>query len=61
MSLSHKLARILHTLIANSASYDESQAFPVKPATHQKQLRQLQLLAKKLGLQVLPNPAVTTS
>jgi transposase len=57
----HKLARILYTLIANAATYDESQAFPVKPATRQKQLRQLQSLAKKLGLQVLPNPAVTTS
>ena len=32
----HKLARILYTLIASGASYDESQAFPVKPATQQK-------------------------
>ena len=57
----HKLARILYTLIASGTSYDESQAFPVKPATQQKQLRQLHSLAKKLGLQVLPNPAVTAS
>ncbi len=53
----HKLVSIRYTLIANAATYDESQAFPVKPATQQKQL---QTLAKKLGLQVLPNPAVTT-
>lgn len=56
VATAHKLARILYTLIANSTSYDESQAFPIKPATHQKQLRQLQTLAKKLGLQVLPTP-----
>ena len=29
----HKLVSIRYTLIANAATYDESQAFPVKPAT----------------------------
>jgi hypothetical protein len=61
IATAHKLARILYTLVATAASYDESQAFPVKPATRQKQLRQLQSLAKKLNLQVLLNPTVTTS
>ena len=52
---------LAYSLIASGTSYDETQAFPVKPATQQKQLRQLQSLAKNLGLQVLPNPAVTAS
>ncbi len=61
VATAHKLARILYTLIANRTPYDESQAFPMKPATHQKQFHQLQTLAKKLGLQVLPNPVITAS
>lgn len=57
----HKLARIIYTLIANAVPYEESKAFPLKPATHQKQLRQLKILANKLNLQIVPNPVVTTS
>ena len=61
-SATHCRSSVLaYSLIASGTYYDESQTIPIKPATQQKQLRQLQSLAKNLGLQVLPNPAVTAS
>jgi len=60
-SATRKVRNRLSEALRLVASYDESQAFPVKPATRQKQLRQLQSLAKKLNLQVLLNPTVITS
>ncbi len=54
----HKLARIIHSLIANSRPYDEKQAFRANPSSEKKQLKTLRNLAEKLGFQIISNPTL---
>jgi len=48
----HKIARILYALIQKGGNYDEATAFPPKPENRKKQLKQLEILAQKLGIQL---------
>jgi transposase len=57
----HKLARIIHSLIASGQAYDEAQAFRPNPASEKKQLKTLRSLAEKLGFQITSNPATAMS
>jgi hypothetical protein len=56
----HKLARLMYALIQTGQAYDEQIAFPSKPQNRQKQLKQLQTLAEKLGIQ-LPETLIPTT
>jgi hypothetical protein len=57
----HKLARVIYALIAHGCSYDEAQAFRANPGVERKQLKTLQILAKKLGFQLIEHQPLATT
>jgi hypothetical protein len=57
----HKLARVIHAMIANGRSYDESQALRSNPGVEKKRLKTLKTLAEKHGFQLVPIQSVRMS
>ena len=50
----HKLARIIYSMIRSGRAYDEKEAFKSNPGVERKREKNLKMLAKQMGFELVP-------
>lgn len=50
----HKLARIIYSMIRHGRAYDEKEAFKSNPGVERKRQKNLKILAKQMGFELVP-------
>ena len=50
----HKLARIIYSMIRSGQTYDEKEAFKSNPGVERKREKNLKILAKQMGFELVP-------
>ncbi len=50
----HKLARIIYSMIRSGRAYDEKEAFKSNPGVDRKREKNLKILAKQMGFELVP-------